>query len=356
MFRCGSVSAVRRGVLILLVTACGGLTGFIVFTQAASAAPVRPQARITYATPKVSPRGIITIRAIVRPRGTRCTLTLAGPYSRIIHLSGKRRSSGPLQWRYRLPGSVRVGRWAARLSCGNGLLAGRATRSFSVGEKVLKANVAVTSDGFTQSNYGTGSPTFISYGAALHNTTAHVDALNLTVTASFTDTLGRSVASDITTLIGIPAAGTFYIGGLASSNISLTVASMNVTVKIGATQPHRLTLPPVSGLSVQTDSTTGDTAVSGTLQNPYGKPISSLAQIYVVYVSPEGAVVGGASEFANAAVNPGSAVAFGFSALSSDINSAFIPASSVATVQGSMDPCGGIPGPSCPAQISAQTS
>ncbi len=297
-------------------------------------------------TPKVSLRGTATFRVLVRPRGTLCTLALGGPYGNVIHLHGKSSRSGQLQWRYRMPDTVHVGRWQARASCGRGIEAAHASHGFIVGQKVLKANVAVVSDGFTQSNYGSGTGTFISYGAVLHNTAAHVDALTLKVTASFTDTLGRSVASDSTNVIGIPAGATFYVGGVASSNISLTVASMNMSVSIGATQPHQLTLPVVSGLSLQPDGT-----VSGTIENPYSKPTSSLAQIYLVYLNAQGAVVGGASEFSNAAITPGSTAAFGFGSFSSNIDSAFVPSTSIATVQGSMDPCGGIPGTDCPAQV-----
>ncbi len=226
-------------------------------------------------------------------------------------------------------------------------------------QPVLKANVVAASDGFTQSNYSTSISTLISYGVVLHNSTTNVDALNVAVAVSFTDTLGRSVATETTTLTGIPAGGTFYLGGLASSNVSLTVASMNVSVTVGSTQSHRLTLPPVSGLGVQTDDI-GFGSVSGTFENPYTEAIPSTAQIYVVYLDAQGNVAGGASEFAGAAVNPGSSVAFGFDSLSTDINSSWIPASDVATIDGSVDPCGsggGPPllGPSCPAQVPAQS-
>lgn len=318
----------------------------------ASAATVRSTARITYVTAKVSQRGVLTVRASVKPKTTSCKLALHGPHSHVVNLPAKRGRSRKIQWTYRVPTTAPAGSWTARATCGKTTSPARA---FVVEAPVLKANVAATLDGFTQSNYGNGSQTFISYGAVLHNTTANVDALNLNVTVSFTDTLGRSVATENTTLTGIPAGGKFYLGGLASSNVSLTVANMSVSVTVGSTQAHRLTLPPVSGLAVQADSNDFD-SVSGTFENPYAKPIPSTANIYVVYLNAQGAVVGGASEFAGAAVNPGGSVAFGFSSDRSDINPDFVPASDVSTVDGSIDPCGGIPGTSCPAQVPAQTS
>ncbi len=113
------------------------------------------------------------------------------------------------------------------------------------------------------------------------------------VTVAFVDTLGRSVTSDETTVTGIPVESNFYLGGLASSNVSLTVASMNVTISVTSSQAHRPVLPPVSGMSLQTDSFS-DGSVSGTFTNPYQAPIPSDANIYVVYVGPQGNVVGGA--------------------------------------------------------------
>jgi hypothetical protein len=59
-----------------------------------------------------------------------------------------------------------------------------------------------------------------------------------------------------------------------------------------------LVLPPVSGMSLQSDGV-GDESVSGTFTNPYQAPIPSDANIYVVYIGPQGNVVGGASETAD---------------------------------------------------------
>jgi hypothetical protein len=311
----------------------------------------RSKVRITYATPKVSQRGVLTVRASVEPKTTRCTLTLHGPNAHVINLHAKRSRSGRLQWRYRVGAAAAPGHWTARVFCGSRT---KADRAFVVESPVLNANVAVVSDGFTQSNYSIGAGTFISYGAVLHDSTSNVDALNVAVTASFTDTLGRSVDSETTTLTGIPAGSTFYLGGLASSNVSLTVASMNVSVTVGSTQAHRLALPPVSGVGVQTDDL-GDESVSGTFDNPYAKAIPSTAQIYVVYFNAERAVIGGASEDSGASVEPGGSVAFGFPWFSTDINDSFVPPSDVATIDGSVDPCGGILDTTCPAQVTVLT-
>jgi hypothetical protein len=308
--------------------------------------------RITYATPKVSQRGVLTVRASVKPTRTICTLTLHGPHARIIRLRARRNQAGRLQWRYRVPRAVAPGHWTARVSCGSRT---KTARAFVVESPVLKANVVAASSGFTVSDPSAYSQPFISYGVVLDNQAANVDALNVAVTVSFTDTLGRSVDTETSTLTGIPANGTFYLGGLASSNISLTVASMNVSVTVGSTQSHRLTLPPVTGLSLQPASDGFASGISGTIQNPYANAIPSTAEIYVVYLNAQGSVIGGDSESTGAALSPRSSVPFSFDEFSTDINSSWIPASDVATVDGSVDPCDDILGASCPAQVPTQS-
>jgi hypothetical protein len=113
---------------------------------------------------------------------------------------------------------------------------------------------------------------------------------------------------------------------------------MQATLTVATTQEHKPVLPPTSDLGVTTDSF-GDGAISGTITNPYKSAIPSTASVYVVYLGPAGDIVGGNSEALEAAVQPSSSVAFGFSSIGSDINSSFVPASSVAGVQASVDPC-----------------
>jgi hypothetical protein len=341
---------VRRGIVLFLIIA-GGLIA--VSSSVASAAAAHPKVRIIYVTPKVSQRGLLTVRASVGPGTTSCELTLHGPHSHVVSLRAQHNRSSKLHWTYRVPNGTPAGKWTARVACGSRT---KAAQAFVVEAPVLKGNVVVASNGFTQSKYSTGTGTFISYGVVLHNSTNNIDALNVAVAVSFTDTLGRSVNTQTTMLTGIPAGDIFYLGGNASSNVSLTVASMSVSVTVGSTQAHRLTLPPVSGLSLQTEDF-GGASVSGTFENPYTKPIPSTGQIYVVYLDAQGAVVGGTSEDAGASVEPGGSVAFGFGFLSTDIGSSFVPVSDVATIEGSVDPCGSLPllGPSCPAQVPAPT-
>ena len=123
----------------------------------------------------------------------------------LVRLRARRNRSGRLHWTHRVPNGTLAGNWSTRVSCESRL---RASRTFVVEAPVLKANVVVANSGFTQSNYSDSEP-FISYGVALNNKTTNVDALSVVVAVSFTDTLGRSVSTQTTTLTGIPAGGTF---------------------------------------------------------------------------------------------------------------------------------------------------
>jgi len=234
-----------------------------------------------------------------------------------------------------MPVDVHFGDWSAFISCGS---AGHARERFTVFNPLPVAQVAVAASGFTQSTYPSNSETFISYGVVLQNDSIIGDALGVTVNVAFVDTLGRSVTSDTTTLTGVPAASKFYLAGLATSNVSLTVASMKVTVTVASTQKHRLVLPPVSGLSLQADNP-GYESVNGVLTNPYQSPMSPAATVYIVYFGPQGNVVGGVSETTGAGVQSGQSVAFGFSDFSSDIDPNSIQPSNVSTAQSSVDPC-----------------
>jgi hypothetical protein len=328
------------------------------FGISAGAAATQNRVRITFVTPTVSPSGVLTLLATVSPHTTKCASILRGPSAAVLRLPSHRSTTGRIKWRYRMPISVPFGDWSAVISCGS---TGHTSNKFVVFNPLPAAQVVATASGFTQSNYPSSSETFINYGVVLQNDSTIGDALGITVTVAFVDTLGRSVTSSETTLTGIPAGSKFYLGGLATSNVSLTVASMQVTVSVASTQKHRLVLPPVSGLSLQANNP-GYESVNGTFTNPYRAPMSPDATVYVVYFGPQGNVVGGVSETAGAAVESGESVAFGFSDFSSDIDPNSIQPSSVSTAQSSVDPCASyLSGNSisfigtCPAQVPAST-
>lgn len=192
------------------------------------------------------------------------------------------------------------------------------------------AQVSVAGTGYTQTTNGAGD--LISYGVILRNHSSRLAALRVRLTVTLLDSRGRSVATQTVTITGIPANGRFYVGGIAAPNVSLTVSSLHTAVDVGSSTPHKLALPPVTKATV-TPGSLGVSGVAGDFRNPYTTLISSSATIYLVYLNAQGAIVGGDSEPAGAAVRPGQTVSFNDPASSLS----FVKA---ASVKASVDPCG----------------
>ncbi|HUY23993.1 MAG TPA: DUF4190 domain-containing protein [Candidatus Saccharimonadales bacterium] len=209
------------------------------------------------------------------------------------------------------------------------------------------AEVHVVASGFTQDTSGASS--IISYGLILQNASSHVAALHLQLAIALVDAQGRSVASATTAITGIPAGRRFYVGGTAAPNVSLTVAKLDASVTVGSATTRQPVLPSVSNLSLAGYSLApgipvpGYGNIAGDLTNPYSVPLASDATIYVVYLNPQGQVVGGASEGAGAQVQPGATDAFSLPG---------VVVGRASTFEASVDPCVAfgfsMPG-SCPA-------
>ena len=197
-----------------------------------------------------------------------------------------------------------------------------------------RAEVQVVASGFTQES--TGASSIISYGLILQNKSAQVAALHIQLAISLVDAQGRSVATATTSITGIPAGGRFYIGGMAAPNVSLTVARLEASATVGSSATRQPVLPTVSHLSLAGYSVApgipvpGYGNIGGDITNPYSVPLASTATIYVVYLNPQGQVVGGASEDAGAQVEPGATVAF---------SRPDVEVGQATTIEASVDPC-----------------
>ncbi len=197
-----------------------------------------------------------------------------------------------------------------------------------------RAEVQVVASGFTQES--TGASSIISYGLILQNKSAQVAALHIQLAISLVDAQGRSVATATTSITGIPVGGRFYIGGMAAPNVSLTVARLEASATVGSSATRQPVLPTVSHLSLAGYSVApgipvpGYGNIGGDITNPYSVPLASTATIYVVYLNPQGQVVGGASEDAGAQVEPGATVAF---------SRPDVEVGQATTIEASVDPC-----------------
>jgi hypothetical protein len=316
-------SAIRRLPLVALA--------FVIMTFGVSATASATQNRvhITSVTPTVLPGAVLTIRVSDAIHTSNCSVSLRGPSSTVHRLPKRRSTTGKLQWQYRMPVNSPVGKWSAAILCGS---SGNSSATFSVANPIPPANVIESSDGFTQGS-DIGSDNFVSYGIVLQNTSTVGDALGVTVTVRFLNSLGQALTDDqVTTLSGIPASSNFYLGGFASLNVPLTITSMQVLISVSSTQVHSLVLPP-SSVSLQTD-TSGNESAFGAVTDPYQTTISDYANIYVVYFGPQGNIVGGDSDGIGGSISPGESVAIPISDLY------FFEPPSGSTAQSSVDPCG----------------
>jgi hypothetical protein len=206
---------------------------------------------------------------------------------------------------------------------------GIATGFFKVGAApVVPAQITVVKSGFSTELFG--AQTFLHCGVQLLNTSTVSDARNLVVTVTFADTQGRSLTSDDIDLTVIPAGQTFYASCLTISNVTLSVGSVQVSVKVGKSVPKKAELPGVSALALTPDPFGDTQTLTGSITSPYAKAMPQDARIYAVYYDANGNIVGGDSESTGASVQPGATVGFSLPYISTTIASA----------QVSVDPCG----------------
>jgi hypothetical protein len=228
-------------------------------------------------------------------------------------------------WHHRLSRQTRLGSWEVTVACSKG---GSASRGFKVGPRPAPASIRVVKSGFSASaDIGGGEA--ITCGVELRNVTRS-DARNIVVTVTFTDTKGRSLASNQTYLALIPAHQTFFMSCAQQTSVTLTVASLRVKVKVGRSTAHTGKLPVVSSLTLTPNGDGLTQMLSGKLMNPYKTPLSQSAIIYSVYYDTGGHIIGGDQVYTGAAVQPKATVSFGFPYV--DLN--------VASAKVSVDPCG----------------
>lgn len=190
-----------------------------------------------------------------------------------------------------------------------------AVGSAKLAPQLPPARVAVARSGY-QDESG-----LLTFEVELHNVST-VDAIGVTVNATFVDNLGRSLATASVNLTGVPAGGIVYAVGSTASNVTLNPASVQTAVSVERTQPKSLVLPPVGSVNVQAGSFA--VTVTGSLTDPYAKALPTDASIYAVYLDGQGDIIGGDDEDAGAAVEPHANVGFSFDFAPSGTSSALV--------------------------------
>lgn len=267
---------------------------------------------------------MLTIKAAA-PQGARCTATISLTGRPIARLASRELASGRTIWTHRLSATAKLGNYRVVVSCSKG---GRASAAFKVGAPpIAPAQISVVKSGF--STEPIGGQTFLNCGVQLQNTSTS-DARNVAVTVTFADTQERSLATDEIDLTVIPAGQSVYAScATMMTSVTLSVASVQVAVKVGESAAKGSELPAVSGLTLTPDEF-GTQTLTGNLTNPYATPLPDSAVIYAVYYDASGDIVGGDQATTGASVEPGATIAFSFPNV----------ATNVASAQVSVDPCG----------------
>jgi hypothetical protein len=283
--------------------------------------------RLAFVTPTVSPGGTVEVVAAVSRKAV-CHALVTSPDGDPAVLPTRRRNrAGQLTWLYQLDPSAPEGRWGVLVTCGR---VGSASSTFMVKVPVIAPpEIAVGRSGFSEETFVDGS-TSVRYGVELVNRSPKVAALGVTVTASITDTAGRSVATDTTSLTVVPAASTFYASGLFFFRVSLTVGSLSFSVSVDKGLERGVKLPPATHFLLTRDPYGNTATLTGEITNPYATPLPDDATVYVVYYDSNNNVIGGDSVTTGAQVQPAATVGFTIP---------YAPAN-VAAIGASVDPCG----------------
>lgn len=300
------------------------LVPFVVSTgRAASTRAVR----VLSHTRSVSAGGDISVVAEVPVRVKTCLGTLSIGTAAAQHKATV--THGVARFAWKTPRTTRTAVASATVSCRG---AKSATVRIQVTGDAVPASVSVGKSGFSTATYDFTTDTFSNVGVVLANPSPDQDALNVQITVNLLSAAGQIVATEVGNVPDIPAATTFFYGGLAEgSSVNPAPATMQTTVVIGGTQAaQHLPAIGVTNVHVIPDDS-GDAEVEGQVANTLTTTLPGYTTVTYVLFDAAGDVLGGGSTFLNAEVPPGGQIGF------DDIVSS-LPALSVASADASVSP------------------
>ena len=230
----------------------------------------------------------ITIRAMVRPHGAHCVLSISYPGGKLQRLGDRVAGPAGASWSVRIP-AVPAGVARASALCGE---AGRATMTFRVQAALQAPRIVTERTGFTQRpNERTGSSD-VCFGLQLRNDRARLDATNVAVLVNLVDADNRVLASDHLRLTRIPAGATVYIGDQIHMAL-LTVARVEVVAVEARSQPIQpATQPLISDILITADRNGYVDTVYGQLLNQSQLSIQG-GELGTILLDAAGNIIGG---------------------------------------------------------------
>lgn len=180
-------------------------------------------------------------------------------------------------------------------------------------------------------SFGSEEYGYAEYGLVLRNRSSSRDAIDVTIEVEAVDARGESVTEDYALVTLIPAGANFVISGALIWRGSLEVAGLETDVHVGQTAPRGRRLPLVKRVAVSSSG-----RVTGSLTNPYKKPLPGSAAIYGVGFDSRGKIVSVGYDVTDAITRPGATVAFDMRGSSSAMQGGLVTTSARVSV----DPCG----------------
>lgn len=281
-------------------------------------------------------RGQIT-RLAAAPGGTPACLASVQYSDGLTQDSGvKHAVLGKVSWTIRIPNNAAVGNATWSVRCGP--IWHRSGRWHVVASSTTGPalpTVVLTGNGFSQRPDSFGSGSKVSYGVILKNTSAR-DADNVFMLVNFVDSSGALLGSKSTTVPLVAAGQTFAYGDEMSLRTQYPVAKLEITVRVGQGSPAVAhPMPHFSNVQIVPDPHNPGfvSEVDGEIANDTSQETLSSAQMSLVVLDADGAIVGGGKTNLFGALPAGSRMVFlaqsGFSS---------IPTSKAATVLISVQP------------------
>lgn len=305
------------GRAILLVAA-------VAATLAAPASPRPAQVVFLTKSPGAVPGSEVRATVVVSRAVTNCQGTLRHARTALTQSVPVVRLRASFSWR--LPAAAAPGAWTIAVTCGT---AGSVSGSLKVTRRAAPAGVptvSVDKSGFSLAG------TSVGYGVVLRNTAADRDALGVTVTVNVLDAGNHVLKTEVTRIAGIPAALTYYFGGVVFLDAATTAVSLQASVRVAAGQAERFRPPDVA--DVHAVDAAGVAHLEGVLGNEGTRPISALTRITGVVFDPAGNVIGGGYTFPTGLVQPSDHMQF-------DIAVPGVTVDRIGSVQASVEPSRG---------------
>lgn len=232
---------------------------------------------------------------------------------------------GKVSWTIRIPNNAAVGtaHWSVR--CGpiwHRSGSWRVAGASSTGPAL--PTVLVTGNGFSQRPDSFGGGSKVSYGLMLKNKSGR-DADNVFVLVNFVGSSGGLLGSASNTVPLVAAGQTYAYGDEMSLRTQLPVAKLEITVRVGSGAPALAhPLPHFANVRIVPDSQDPSwvSEVDGEISNDTSQRTMNSAQLSLVVLDANGAIVGGGKTSLFATLPVGSRMVFlaqsGFSSIPTD--------------------------------------